>query len=265
MLVQASPSLAATTHYWKFESSPGFTADSVGSATLTPGGDPAQATLPGTGRGSAFADVVPGDASALEVTSGGRMSTGGFAQGDFTIELLAHADAIGGPSGNSIVGQANSTLNTEIAWILQIRSNQLTLLLCLSGSCEILSTGVTFVTGKDYYLAAAVDLDGGVVDLYFQNLTDGTPLQKVTKFHSKTTLNSPANFHIGSIAGQTPFGGLIDEVRLSDHVRSESELLVNRSSTVPMTGPLGQGLLVALLLVAGTVCVRQSRSATSHS
>jgi hypothetical protein len=257
LILQAGSASAATIHYWQFENSPGFLEDSVGSATLSAVGSAVQVALPESGRGSSFGDVVEGDARALDVQGNGHLTLtldeltrNEFTGNDFTVEVLAHADTLTGSFGNTLAGAADAQQNVAIAWILQVRNTQLALVLCNGGSCEIEFSGISVPTGKDYYLAAAVDLDGGQTTFFAQDLTDAGSLQSTTRSFDITTLNSPTKFAIGATGdGTLYFDGLIDEVRISDTALSEHQLLVPEPS-------------VAHLLFMGIVCLglhRRSR------
>ena len=143
---------ATTIHYWQFENSPGFLVDSAGSAVTTALGPAAQVTLPGSGRGSSFDDVVGGTASALEVDLTGRLTTASFGLTEFTIEVLAHADALLGTFGNSLAGEADSQFTTDIGWLLQVRNSgsqrELELFLGDGASHEFVSRSARLPTGR---------------------------------------------------------------------------------------------------------------------
>jgi hypothetical protein len=234
LILQAGSSAAATIHYWQFENLPGFLEDSVGSAALSTVGSAVQVALPESGRGSSFGDVVEGDARALEVQGNGRLTLtmndvtrDEFTKNDFTVELFAHADTLIQSFGDTLAGAADGQQNASVAWLLQVRNTQLSLALCNGGTCEIEFSGLSVSTGKDYYLAAAVDLDGGQTTFYLQNLTDGGSLQSTTRPFDITTLNTPTMFAIGATGdGTLYFDGLIDEVRISNSALTEQQLLL---------------------------------------
>jgi len=216
LLLHTGPAFAITTHYWRFDTPPGFLEDVAGGATLTPLGGSAPVNLPVTGRGSEFAVAIPGNPSALDVGVADYLTTPSFPQADFTIEMFVHPDVVGGSFGNTLAGPADARFNANIAWILQIRAGQLTLLLCEGGTCDLISSGLAMTNGKDYYVAAAVDLNSGVTQFYLPNLTDGGGLLSATKAHTVSTQNTPALFSIGATGdGDLGFDGLIDEVRLA--------------------------------------------------
>jgi hypothetical protein len=253
LILQAGTSSAATIHYWQFENSPGFLVDSEGSATLSAVGSAVQVALPESGRGSSFGDVVAGDAWALEVQGNGRLTLtmddltrDELTMNDFTVEVLAHADTLIGSFGNTLAGAADAQQHTGVAWILQVRNTQLALVLCNGGSCEIEYSGISVPTGKDYYLAAAVDLDGGQTTFFAQNLTDAGSLQSTTRSFDITTLNSPTKFVIGAAGdGTLYFDGLIDEVRISNTALSAEQLLIIPEPSTALVLGLGLAGLAA--------------------
>ena len=266
VLMFASAADAATVHHWRFESSPGFTVDSVGSATLTPEPTISQVALPGSGRGSEIASALPGNASAMDSTGAGRMTHPSFFDPEFTIEAFIHWDVPQqGSLGDTIATVGDGQSNVTIAWLFQIRSSELSMAFCDGAACGFTLSGVPMLTGKDYFVAASVDLPGGTIDLHFQNLTDGGTLQTVSDTHTYSTLNSPLLFSIGaSSEGGLGFDGLIDEVRYSDHARMPSELLINGFSppvvpgaeTVPALGSIAAVLLACGLAAAGARRIR---------
>jgi hypothetical protein len=248
LILQAGSSAADTIHYWQFEDSPGLLEDSVGLATLSAFGSGLQVTLPESGRGSSFDVVVEGTTSAVDVGSTRYLTTGHFTLTDFTVEVLAHADTLTGSFGNTLAGAADAQQNTAIGWILQVRytgiQRELALILCNGSSCELNFSGIPVATGKDYFLAAAVDLDGGETTFYVQTLTDGGPLQSEPVSYSTTSLNAPANFAIGATGnGNLFFDGLIDEVRISNTTLSEQQLLIPEPSVIHLLamGIIGLG------------------------
>ncbi|MEE4661776.1 MAG: hypothetical protein V2J89_15005, partial [Halieaceae bacterium] len=106
-------------------------------------------------------------------------------------------------------------------------------------------SGLVVDLNKDYYVAAAVDISGGTATFYTQNLTDGGDLISNTVAHTATGLESYTSTWIG----ETPdpfnftFDGIIDEVRISNTVLGENELLI---SAVPL--PAGVWLFGSALV-----------------
>ncbi len=104
------------------------------------------------------------------------------------------------------------------------------------GTRKILGSGFTLTTGKDYYVAAsytrpsAQGTADGSVKFWFQDLTAGGPLQSSTVPTSDVmmTPNAETAFQAGTLnkSDDLRFGGVIDEVRLSDEVLGSSQLLL---------------------------------------
>lgn len=235
---------AATIHHWRFENSPGFLEDSVGGLDLTLNGGVTQSAIPASGRGSEFDSVFSNDAAA-DFTGLGSLTTASFATTNFTVEVLAHPDWLGEFFGHTLVSMGTAAQNASIGWLFQIRpsggTNQLTMVLCNGTSCDINFSGFTVDIGKDYYFASAVDLTGGETTLFFQNLTDGGALQSVVVANSFTTLNDASGFSIGSLDTALQFDGLIDEVKISDQLLSQNQLLIAPEPSTALL--LGLGLV----------------------
>jgi len=266
VLAQSTAAQASTVGYWRFEDSPGFTADSgdYGYA-LTAVSNPSPSALPETGRGSAIHNPIPQNAwtnAQAADLDGNDMFThpdeAPFSVGDFTIEAYVHADFDDYLRG--IAGQATSA-SGQRAWMFAANPESsgdglIRLHLSSSGNYEndYYAPDGSFQAGKDYYVAASVQVDSGgagddgVITFYWQNLTDGGALHSATVAHGKSSLrNSTAPLHIGawySNGTQRGWIGLIDEVRLSDEVLAPHRLLANV--------PEPSGLAVAMgLAMAG--------------
>ena len=103
-------------------------------------------------------------------------------------------------------------------------------------------------TGKDYYGAAAVDIPGGTVTFFLQDLSDGGPLQQASRPHNVGTLNTSDQLSIGGLSSSSFFDidGLIDEVRISDQALRAQELLANNIIPEPTTAFLVFGGLLGV-------------------
>ena len=254
---------AAVVGDWRFE--PGaFTADSAGGATLTAHGNVAQVTYPSAGRGADF------PASHL---AGADIATNGQYFGatitpvqDFTIEAFFNLDSIaqhgaGFHWGALIAGAFSGSNINSGAWDFEVRLDGFSgsargeLVVGLMGA-PMLKSGIVILPNKDYYAAAAVDLDQhGSATFYVQNLTDGGPLQKVTVANGTSSRPVYSTLWIG----ETPdgfnflFDGVIDQVRLSGTVLPQSQLLI---SSVPV--PAGHALMVSALVALGAFRSRRT-------
>ncbi|MHC4442339.1 MAG: LamG-like jellyroll fold domain-containing protein [Planctomycetota bacterium] len=251
LVLHAGSVAAATIHYWRFEDSPGFLADSAGLANLTASASAQQATLPATGRGSSFRLLDFGNAKAADLPQTDVLTASTSLAGNFTIELFAHADSVGSNYGDTLAGFGLGRFNNQIGWLFQIRSN-FVLTASEGNTASIIDSGIHGAPGKDYYAAVAFDLAGDQATFYVQNLTDGGPLQVATVTHSLTTYNAISTFSIGAAAnGEMGFDGLIDEVLLSDTVLSQEQLLVNHF--IPEPGTL------SLLALGGLAVMRRKK------
>lgn len=129
-------------------------------------------------------------------------------------------------------------------------------------------SGVTLLTDKDYYVAVSFDLTKqgtgtAGVTFYIQNLTDNGPLQVISKdIDTGTIVNAPASTYsyleIGArkessymARGDMKWNGVIDEVRISDTVLAQGDLLVN---SVPEPASLS-----VLLIGGGLLAMRRRR------
>lgn len=249
-LLSATASLgrAETIGYWRFESGANFLKDSgPNGLDLSVSGSPAPVflALPEAGSGSAFDDPIPqtgqdndGAANFGNATTGGWLSHAdavSFLLHDFTVEVYFNRDQNG--TSPSLVSQYNSTGNLR-SWLFGVRreasyDNKLFLQLSSAGGTPI-SIDSTFSASNldhDYYAAVSFDESEhtGGVTFYLKDLTAGTPLQVETRNHTLASLfDSSADFTIGAVTGGgNRFPGVIDEVRLSNSILGESELLVS--------------------------------------
>lgn len=246
---------AQVVNYWQFENSLN---DSVGGATLT-NNSAGQVVIPSSGRGTYFpnysslaADFDEGDYYSGTITP---------ITGSFTIEAFIRRDTSAGAYLDLIAATTNTNLNSfaDIGFNFGIRLNndlgssvdELVLDVGNGTGGERLQSNFIIPTGKDYYVAVAFDLAGGQATFYVQNLTDGGSVQSSTVGHSLSSIASRSGLFIGGHGGHSVghvhFDGLIDEVRLSNAVLSQSSLLA-----IPEPGTYalfagGAGLLMAAL------------------
>ncbi|MEM6639956.1 MAG: Ig-like domain-containing protein [Pseudomonadota bacterium] len=236
---------AGVGHYWRFEQS-GFLADSLGSAALTTFGSPAQVSVPDGLRGVDFPAILDvtaggpnGDAGSLDGNSGFQTVVSSGTTDNFTIEALVNFDELTGGFARTIAGaNRNSNIN-DWAWHLQVRVDgafgtvpgELSLIFNTDTGVAPLGSDIVLTPGVDYYVAVSFDLAGGQAVFYVQDLTNGTPLQLATVAHSVTSVDPSDTFYIGGPGFLCLFcaDGLIDEVRLSDAVLAQSELLISNA------------------------------------
>ncbi|QSA97349.1 LamG-like jellyroll fold domain-containing protein [Methylococcus sp. EFPC2] len=271
-----APSIRAdadTLHYWRFEIAPGFTADSAGFSALVGGGT--QTAVPASGPGSAFPHYfsVPGggpNTSAAAFHGSEALSTTiAPITSNFTVEAFVHLNSAEGPFGKCIVcSTTNSASIAETSFALEVRLDQVygsqigELVLATSdgASLAFVNSGFVLGTGTDYYVASAFDLSGNA-SFWVQDLTNGGVLQSTSKAHGATSLNSIASLAIGGDGAGAKFGfeldGLIDEVRLSNTVLDESQLLINNTTPVPLPSAIWF-LVTGIASMLG--CMRRTRN-----
>lgn len=257
---------AQVVNYWRFENSPGYLNDSVGSATLTNSGT-SQATLPGTGRGSNFLGLP--SSSAADFTEGNALNgTIAAITGNFTIEAFIHRDTNSGVYFDLIAATTNTALDSfaDIGFNFLIRldgaggtsANELILDVGNGSSGQTMQSNFIIPTGKDYYVAVTFNLGGGQATFYVQNLTDGGSLLTSTASHSLSSIASRTGIYIGGYAtytaGHVYFDGLLDEVRLSNAVLTPGSLLI---AAIPEPGTYA--LLAGCAGLLGA-CVRRRRA-----
>ncbi|MCD4823914.1 MAG: LamG domain-containing protein [Phycisphaerae bacterium] len=239
----ASVAQADTLGYWRFESSTNFLTDSgTNGYTLSTGGTPAPTylALPGSGAGSDFDNPIPQtSATNAGVANFGTTQDGylyraetaadEFNVTDFTIEAYVNWNA---DLGDALI--ASQCGGTDRSWQFGVggSSKEVYLYLTQDGTHtthQFCRSGFTMATGTDYYLAVSFDLSEktGGATFYFQNLTAGTAMQTATIDHNMDALhNSSLDFVIGSRdPTQYQWTGLIDEVRFSNAVLSQNDLL----------------------------------------
>jgi hypothetical protein len=264
-----------TVGYWRFEQGAWLTDSSGNNHTLTnrgTNGFVTQTALPESGPGSAFPDPVPqnglANSNATTFGGGGRLTAAdnaAFTTSAFTIEAFINATNLNLAYTPFIASQWNSTSSAnDRSWGLAVTRTgtnptspgQLQMLLSPNGTnSQIIYSGVNLVLteGRDYYVAATVSLGAAEADrritFYLKDLTSSGLLLSNTVGHSTTNLfDSTAAFSIGGQGASTGTGaslfhGVIDEVRFSNAVLAESDLLiVPEPSTFALLGLAAAGL-----------------------
>ena len=256
---------AGPTHHWRFENAPGFFADSIGSATLTAVDVPTQASIPATGRGSEF-DAIAGNTQAADLDGDDAFTVPLTITNDFTIEVLFHMDTDPNIFGFGLAGFATGDPPNQVGWVLQTRQSsgtgpdKLRLAVGFGSSLTSFDSGIELVPDKDYYAAVTFEMDaaGSTANYLVHNLTDGTPPETASVFRSSAVLggmNTINTFNIGNdVSSAARLDGLIDEVRLSDSVLPESELLIAPVAPVPALGAGGHSVLFLLLVATVAAC-----------
>ena len=283
------PAQSAVVGYWRFEDSGNLGTDSSpnGLNLTTTGGTAAATasvplgTVPQTGAAS-------GGALDLEVDSGADYlsipdNNTFFNFQSFTVEAYITLESIGSDNTQSRI-IASQLSSTNVAWQFGVAGSGSGL---GTGSLFLAAAGTTLqnfdpdatvsspwnlTAGNSYYVAVSLNINastGATATYYLQNLTAGTPMITTTtalNANVKTLGNSGADFVIGgSFTGVTTVGrgfdGVVDEVRLSTGVLSQSELLNVPESG---TGALALGA-IALWFGFGRGFRFQNRKVSANS
>lgn len=267
--------------YWRFEDTPGFLSDS------SPNNQDLQSVNGAGPISSPFENPVPqtvapnAQAANLDKSGGsfGQYLYRSVAPGDslygldrFTIE--AYVNLKSSDSGyipRSIASQFDHYTGNanQLQWNFVVTGEgsgfgARNLLMILSGdgkpaNVKYLDSDLQLTLGTSYYAAATVDVDsanGAMVDFYLKELdVAGSTLQHSTAhLPSLTSLHDASGLlRLGAEWSTTTsphvWDGLLDEVRFSDSVLDEAQLLVT-ASAVPEPSSLVLWVSVAVCAVA---------------
>ncbi|MBI1370046.1 MAG: hypothetical protein GC162_15505 [Planctomycetes bacterium] len=267
-----TPVIGATVGYWRFEGAATVTAGanndflddySGNGLALSTAGTPTvtQYNLPGSGTGSKYPNPVPSgsqsNTKAATFPNGGYLAVADapiLTVHDFTAEAFITKTA--NTSGTQYIASQWLVSGNQRSWSFGVAgtsdisgnpgsANDLFIGLSDAGSdAGVVVSGIDIALNKDYYVAVSFDESNFAsgVTFYIQNLTDGGPLQVVTKSHTIASLFDSNTFlRIGTFNGSSsPWNGAIDEVRLSNTVLTASQLLI---VPTPTALPAGLGLL----------------------
>ena len=243
---------AATVAHWRFESATNFLEDSgPNNLDLTANGSPTPSYLamPTSGPGSEFPDPVPQTGVANNGVAEFSGAGGWLSHpddpvfstlSDLTVEVFCNRATL---DKMWLVGQLNSS-NNQRAWGFGVRDENANLrpflYYCSSGDTSTyahpaVEDDMRLHANHDYYVAVTLDVsdtDSGLT-FYLQDLTDNPtgPLQVSSVGHEFTSLfNSTALLTIGAHSAGTGylFDGVIDEIRISNDVLSEEDLLISQ-------------------------------------
>jgi len=245
-----------TMGYWRFENAPGYTNDSgANGLTLSTQGTiaPIPSVLPVSGAGALFPKVVGGATNAQTASfSGGyfrRLPNPLFHPATFTVEALIHQVSRGSTSASIVSRWQFATDANDRAWNLAVagtsppagrHTGELMLSLSADGvTTTVVGSGIILETGKDYFVAAT--FAPGVTTFRVRDLASDA-MVTTTRPHSVSSVyNAAANLLMGSYSnGMHLWNGLIDEVRFSSGVRTDTELLVGGTATAPAVVLTGQ-------------------------
>ncbi len=242
----ASVAQAATVGYWRFEGdATGYLLDStINNNNLAEVGDVARYTLPATGVGANFDDPIPqfntanAQAATFDASGDGYRCAddGDFTATTFTIEAYINWD---GDNTYYIASQYDSSVNDR-CWALyaDLGSHTVRAFFSEDGTSASSSvwSGLSIAADTDYFVAMSFDQSGSV-EFYVKDLSAGT-WDTSTKSHTITTLHdSSADFNIGARnnGAASSWGGVIDEVRFSDTVLGQDDLLASVPEPATMT------------------------------
>ena len=236
----AALSDAATVHHYRFEPDLGLFVDAAGNDDLVSTGGAAQPyRLPATGRGAGFSKgfnlgAPTPNVSGVGLSSALLTSTLGTLPDGFTIETYVRFDSIGAGFGKILAADSQGAQSTP--WNFQVRTDgfggtslrELILVISPSTTSLVIQSDFIVETDTDYYLAASFDPAGEAV-FYVQDLSAGGPLQVILRAHAISSPPSTGQFVVGGIPGVATFAvdGIMDEVRLSDVVLGQNELLIS--------------------------------------
>ncbi len=253
LMLCASAANADTIGYWRFEDSPGFLNDSSGNGfTLTSHGNVLQLDnayfddpIPQTGQSNDDAAFIGGSVGNDWLSCADDPK---FEVSDFTIEAYARRNI---SESRVIAGQWSDSEPAQQSWTLfSMKDGDIKLYLNDGSTVSSVSSGITISNLKNYFVAASFDLsdqDTGV-EFYVKDLSADTWTTS-TQGHTLASLhNSTMDFSIGGAAdGGYSWTSVLDEVRLSNTVLSQGELLasVPEPSTIVL---LASGVLGLLLL-----------------
>ncbi len=243
----ASSVQADTVGYWRFEDSPGLLQDSsTYDNDLTSHGNPVHYTLPTTGRGANFDDPIPqtnaANAKAVDLDGDGDYYSCAdqteFAVSDFTIELYVRRDNTDNVYFASQYDSSASNPNQR-SWTVMCAGTGLRLYVSESGTSGVLvNPNISIAANTDYFIAVSFDESDTTsgVNFYVKDLSAGT-WTTVTRGHTITSLhNTTADFRIGAAEnGGAALNGVIDEVRFSNDVLSQDDLLASVPEPATMT------------------------------
>ncbi|MDA3874120.1 MAG: hypothetical protein PF795_09175 [Kiritimatiellae bacterium] len=250
MLTFAGVSHAATLAYWRMGDDTDKLQDSSGNGNHLGANTGTQVSLPGSGDGSTFPNPIPqtGQSNTNAVDFNG--SNGGDraiiddffdSSSDFTIETLFNMQTANNSRDQYIVSQYDTSGNQR-SWALGVAdadsgndgagAGELFIWFSGDGNINIggiIGLGVTITANTDYYVGLGIDntTDTNDLSFYYQDLTNNGTLQFSPLTSDITTLhNSTADLEIAAFnVDDSNFAGLIDEVRISSGVLSQSELI----------------------------------------
>lgn len=198
--------------FWRFEGTPGFMEDSSGNGR----------TLSNTQGVAALVTGGPGDGQCAVFSGANRLT---FPDSDlwhstrFTVEAYFRATKVDTGTTQVIVSHHNNAGNQR-GWHLAEAAGKLRFAKSTDGAGLASVNSFTLIAGRNYYAAAILNADEGIVTLVLRDLTSGAAPQYETKPIPAGTFNAASVLAIGSTgttpAGSSFFAGAIDNVRFTD-------------------------------------------------
>lgn len=226
---------------------------------------------------SGVANTKASTVDALGIGSLSALDSDAFTSNTLTIEALIQPTTLGGST--HVIASHHDSVIGERGWYLGINNGNLRTFSSETGGPESQQSNDAFgsiIAGSQYYVATSFTVSSGLGPnganvfgtMYLRNLTTGGPLlvQAFTSNAAVTTMNNvPGPLAIGSTStqpdGTSRFGGVIDEVRISNTALAMQDLLVyypgiptgvpSYSISVALSQPTVDGSIQSISIVDG--------------
>lgn len=245
-----------TVGYWRFEGGPTEFLGSSGTLplplTIEAGtGEPRQAALSGNDAGAAFSGGKNRAAARFVGEEGGCFvvePNDALHLQEFTVEALINLAGGNSDSKNQVIVASGAFDESGGSWMLSVTgetssrgarhlvfSYQFAPGPWATENRVAIDSGLQLKKDTDYFVAVAfnaADSSKNGLVFYLQDLTNKSAMETVFRPHPNEASAVVANgegLRIGNLKAQKiSWDGLIDEVRVSNRLLSESELLINQ-------------------------------------
>lgn len=254
--------------HWRLEPGNDFFTDSVGDADLATSFGPVEpVSLPSDDRGVSFpkdlTDIGPNRGAAHFGSEVAELisENAPLIDDDFTIETYANVHNFSASQMSAhLVAQTNPANASgrgglsEFGWTLHVRMDrhdgseprELFLVTSDGHGWQHIKSRILIDENKDYFMAAAFDLDPGEATFYVHDLkSNRLQINTVRRPSPHVPLNATEHFAIGGFETE-PFRhrlhGVVDEVRLSEGIVEFGDLLTGQNvspDSVPLQVELG--------------------------